>query len=579
MEYSDQASALLPDESDLLSESGPVFLSSRRIGARPGCNASGDLVDCPQNATILGAAKVTGRLATGMSLGALDADTTRESIRTYDKTTHTFGRTIVASPAGYGVVRLQQEFGASKSVLGVTLTSVQRDLDSLLAPNYTRHAYAGGADWVLRWDRGAYELRGWLGFSHLRGDSAAIDRVQRSPVHYFQRPDAQDSVGGYLHYDPTRTTYTGSAGSRWFRKTKGNWLYDLQYAWESPAYDPNDAGRLGNGDGRNVFAGLIYRQTKPRAWFQSYNAALSAFTEYDYGGDRQVLFTELYGQVVWKNLWDLSSYVDYLPRAFDHSATRGGPEMATPQSWNWVVRLASKFGAKNSWVGRVYYGENELGGQTYRLSGETSIRPSTRFQFSATPNYLRAITPRQYVMTVDTGGPAATIGSRYIFRQIDQSPFLIDLRANYTIGPDLTLELYGEPFAASGRYYGLGELAQPRTFDLRRYGTSGTTIVRDSTGNYTITDGASHTVTISNPDFNILSFRSNAVLRWEWRPGSTLYVVWAQNRFGYQPTARLVGFGDFADSFGARGDNFFSVKVSYWIPVNYGDALFLSSSV
>src|SRR5256712_1050303 len=568
MEYSDQASALLPDGNRLRRGSGRACCSPRRIGARPGCNASGDFVDCPQNATILGAAKVTGRLATGMSLGALAAVTSREWAQTYDTTTKTFGRTIVAPPAGYGVVRLQQEFGASKSVVGVTLTTVHRDLDSLLAPNYTRHAYAGGADWVLRWDRGAYELRGWLGFSNLRGDTAAIDRVQRSPVHYFQRPDAQDSVGGYLRYDPTRTTLTGSVGSLWFRKTKGNWLYDLQYAWESPAYDPNDAGRLGNADGRNAFVGIIYRQTKPRAWFQNYNAALSAFTEYDYGGDRQGLFTELYGEVVLKNFWDLSSYFDYQQRCFDHSATRGGPEMATPQSWNWVVRLASKFGAKNSWVGRVYYGENELGGQTYRLSGEISIRPSTRFQLSATPNYLRAITPRQYVMTVDTGGPAATFGSRYIFGQIDQSTFLLDLRANYTIGPVFTLELYGEPFAASGRYYGLGELAQPRTFDLRRYGTSGTTIVRDSTGNYTITDGASHRVTIPNPDFNIRSFRSNAVLRWEWRPGSTLYLVWAQNRFGYQPTARLGGFGDLAHSFGARGDNFFAVKVSYWIPVH-----------
>src|SRR2546428_4145065 len=215
MEYSDQASALLPDESDLLSESGPVFLSSRRIGARPGCNASGDLVDCPQNATILGAAKVTGRLATGMSLGALAAVTSREWAQTYDTTTKTFGRTIVAPPAGYGVVRLQQEFGASKSVVGVTLATVHRDLDSLLAPNYTRHAYAGGADWVLPWGRDAYELRGWLMFSIWRGDTSDINRVQQSSVHYFQRPDAH-----YLTYDPARTTLTGSVGSIWFRKTK-----------------------------------------------------------------------------------------------------------------------------------------------------------------------------------------------------------------------------------------------------------------------------------------------------------------------------------------------------------------------
>jgi len=561
--FFDEKRPFFTEGSRLLGGSGPSYFYSRRIGARPSCNASGDFVDCPQNATILGAAKVTGRLATGMSLGALAAATGRESARTYDATTNSFGRTVVAPPAGYGVVRLQQEFGASKSVVGVTLTTVHRDLDSLLAPNYSRHAYAGGADWVLRWDRGAYELRGYAGFTHLRGDARDINRVQRSPVHYFQRPDAR-----YLTYDSTRTTFTGSVADIWFRKTKGNLLFDLEYGWESPAYDPNDAGRLGNADGRTGFAGLIYRQTKPRAWFQNYTVTLSSFTEYDFGGDRQILFSELYGEVTLKNFWNLSSYVDYLPGSQDHSATRGGPVMATASSWNWVVRLASKFGAKNSWVGRVYYGEDELGGETYRLSGEISIRPSTRFQVSATPNYLRAIDPRQYVTTFDGTGPAATYGSRYVFAQIDQSTFLMQLRANYTLGPDLTLELYGEPFAASGRYYGLGELAAARGFNLRQYGTSGTTIARSAAGDYTITDnGGADTLQIPNPDFNILSFRSNAVLRWEWRQGSTLYLVWAQNRFGYQPTARLVGFRDLTDSFGASGDNFLALKVSYWIPV------------
>jgi hypothetical protein len=265
----------------------------------------------------------------------------------------------------------------------------------------------------------------------------------------------------------------------------------------------------------------------------------------------------------------VSSYVDFQPRSFDHSATRGGPQIATPQSWNWVVRLSSAFGAKTGWVARVYYGEDELGGETYRLSGEISIRPSSRFQFSATPNYLRDITARQYVMTVDTGGSANTYDKRYVFGRIDQSTFLIDLRANYTIGPDLSVEVWGEPFAANGRYYGLGELAAPRTFNLRGYGTSGTTITRDSTsGDYTVTDGPSHTVAIPNPDFNFVSFRSNAVLRWEWRPGSTLYVVWAQDRGNSQSLIRGVGFRDLVNSFGARGDNFFAVKVSYWIPVN-----------
>ena len=242
--------------------------------------------------------------------------------------------------------------------------------------------------------------------------------------------------------------------------------------------------------------------------------------------------------------------------------------MRTTASWNYVIQLSNSFGAKTSWNGRIYYGEDELGAETYRLSGRLSIRPSTAFQFTVTPNYLRAMSSRQYVATFGSGGPAATYGSRYVFAQIDQSTYLMQLRANYTIGPDLTLELYGEPFAASGKYRGFGELTAARTFDLREYGTSGTTISRDSVGNYLVTDnGGADTLNIDNPDFNILSFRSNAVLRWEWRPGSTLYLVWAQDRFGFTPAGRLVGFRELFDSFGAQGDNFLAVKISYWIPV------------
>ena len=548
--------------SQLLRGNGPSYFYSRRIGARPPCSASGDFVECPQNATILGAAKVTGRLASGMSLGGLAAVTGRESARTYDTATATYGRVPVAPLAGYGVARLQQEFGASKSVVGVTLTTVQRDVDSLLAPRYNKQAYTGGADWVLRWDRGAYVLRGWLGFSHIRGDSTAIIRVQRSPVHFFQRPDAN-----YVDVDSSATALTGSVANVDFAKTKGNWLYNFGGGWESPGYDPNDAGRLGNADGRFASVNVRYRQTKPRGKLQNWGAGLYNGAEYDFGGDRQYHIAELYADFTFKNFWNIGTYFDFFPASFDHSATRGGPTMRTAQSWNYVVQLSNSFGAKTSWNGRVYYGEDELGGETYRLSGRLSIRPSTRFQFSATPNYLRALSPRQYV-TAFAGGPAATYGSRYVFARIDQSTFLIQLRANYTITPDLTLEVYGEPFAASGRYYGFGELARARSFQLREYGTSGTTIARDPSGDYIVTDnGGADTLSIRNPDFNILSFRSNAVLRWEWRQGSTLYLVWAQDRFAFDPRGRLVGFGDLADSFSAQGDNFLALKISYWIPV------------
>ncbi|HJQ65321.1 MAG TPA: DUF5916 domain-containing protein, partial [Gemmatimonadales bacterium] len=426
---------------------------------------------------------------------------------------------------------------------------------------YTRRAFAGGLDWLLRWNRGIYQLSGWLGFSHLKGTAPAIDRVQRSAVHFFQRPDA-----AYVHYDSLRTSLTGTVANFVLSKTGGgHWLYDLGAGWEAPAYDPNDAGRLSSADERFGYAALRYRETRPSWKFQNYSVGLFANGGWDFGGDRQYLFTELSWDVTFRNFWTINGYFDFLPRSFDHNATRGGPTMATPQSWNVVTRVGNNFGAKTSWNARVYYGEDELGGETYRLSGGLSLRPGPQWQLSVTPNYLRDITSRQYLDSAP-GGPAATFGTRYLFSFIDQSTFLMQLRLNYTLRPELTLDLYAEPFAASGRYYGLGELAAARGFGLLRYGTSGTTIARDQAGDYTITDGAD-TILVANPDFNVLSFRSNAVLRWEWRPGSTLFLVWQQNRFGFDTRGAHVGPRDLWDSFRATGDNFLAIKASYWFSV------------
>ena len=563
--FFDERRPFFTEGSQLLRGNGPSYFYSRRIGGPPRGAADGSFVDYPGNTTILGAAKVTGRLASGVSLGALGAVSGRETARTvvFDTTgVPLYGRPPVAPLAGYGVARLQQEFGAGASVIGLTLTGVTRDLSDgggdSLADLYTRRAIAGGADWVHRWDRGAYELRGWLGFSHIVGAVPAIDRVQRSAVHFFQRPDA-----GYLRYDSLRTALTGTIANLQLAKNGGgHWLYRFGAGWESPAYDPNDVGRLSNADGRNGFINLRYRETKPSRVFQNYEVGVFSDGEWDFGGERQFLFAELAGNVTLRNFWTVNSYFDFIPRSFDHSATRGGPTMATPQSWNFVTNVGNSFGAKTKWNARVYYGQDELGGETYRLSGGLSLRPGPRWQLSVTPNYLRDITPRQFVDSAP-GGPAATYGTRYLFAFIDQSTFLMQLRLNYTLRPDLTLDLYAEPFAASGRYYGLGELAAAREFGLRRYGTGGTTLARDSVGDYTITDGAD-TILVANPDFNVLSFRSNVVLRWEWRPGSTLFLVWQQNRFGFDTRGEHVGPRDLWDSFRATGDNFLAIKASYW---------------
>ncbi|MBF8300614.1 MAG: hypothetical protein HW394_984, partial [Acidobacteria bacterium] len=172
----------------------------------------------------------------------------------------------------------------------------------------------------------------------------------------------------------------------------------------------------------------------------------------------------------------------------------------------------------------------------------------------------------QYVTTLAGGGPA-TFGRRYIFAHVDRSTYSTQFRLNYTFKPDLTLDFYGEPFAASGRYDHVGELAAARTRLRRLYGTEGTTLTPLADGSQVVTDGAT-SFTLRNRDFNVESFRSNLVLRWEWRPGSTLYVVWQQDRSLEEMVPTRVSPADMFSSLGRRGDNFFAIKASFWLSPN-----------
>ena len=187
-----------------------------------------------------------------------------------------------------------------------------------------------------------------------------------------------------------------------------------------------------------------------------------------------------------------------------------------------------------------------------RLSGGVAVRPGPRWQLSLDPNFLR-YESRQYVATFTTGGPAETFGRTYVFAQLDRSELIADVRLSYLFTPDLSLELYAQPFASSGRYHDFGDLLAAGGRALRPIGGDTTRLVR--TGN-------------AVSDFNVRSFRSNAVLRWEWRPGSTLYVVWQQDRSGDRGRIAHVGPGSLLETLDAPGDNFLAMKVTYWLPLH-----------
>jgi hypothetical protein len=557
--FFDERRPFFLEGNDLLSGVSNNFYYSRRIGAAPPIRPGGEFVDQPRATTILGAAKLSGRLASGTSIGVLGAVTGEESARTFS-TGGPIEAFRVAPRTAYGVGRVEQEFGPPGSVAGMMATFVSRDLpegDPLAAALVRRAATLGG-DIILRMRDGEYEARGFFGGSHITGDAAAIDRVQRSSAHYFQRPDA-----AYPGYDPTRTSLTGiKSGWNIARRTgrHWNWQYDGQI--ESAGFESNDLGRLSSADGVESGAQISYRETVPGRWYRNYLLQLRHQRNLTYDGIRRAGSWQSFGSITWPNFWQTELSVNQTMRAQDERLTRGGPLMGRPRGWNIEFEGENNDASRTRVEFGAEYGRDEDGGLVFGLGTDWTIQPGSRWELSVEPSYLRQVDVRQYLTTL-AGGSAATFGSRYVFGEVDRSTYSTSVRLNYTFKPDLTLDLYAEPFAASGRYSRIGELIAARSRFLRVYGTDGTTLETLADGTSRVSDGGA-TFDLRPRDFNVQSFRSNLVLRWEWRPGSTLFLVWQQDRAASEIARERIGIADMFDSLRARGDNFFVIKASYW---------------
>jgi len=540
------------------------FFYTRRIGAPPHGGVSASFLSRPQNSTILGAAKLSGRLTPSLSIAALGALTDREFARTFDVTTGRLGRVRIEPVTAYGATRMVKRFGAAGSTAGVMLTGVHRDLAAAdpLGGILTRDAWSGGTNGTFRFSRGKYEARWTAGWSYVRGDTAALRRIQQASSHYLQRPDARE--GGF---DPRRTSLAGYTVVYRVEKLGGrHWLWDIGGEVESPTFEINDLGRLTAANDIDNYVDVRYREDAPSRSLYSYTVGLSSRIGYNFGGVRQYTSVSLSPSLTWRNYLQTFGQVSLDFAATSDALTRGGPLMGTPR----VLRISGGFETNDRVATYVSvstdFRRDDLGGWGYGSNLNLTTRPAGQWEFSVAPRFQRAVEPRQYVGT-RAGGPAATFGQRYIFSFIDRSTLSAQLRASYLLKPDLTVELYAEPFAASGRYFGFGELPVSRSRTLRTYGTDGTTIARGADGSVRVTDGAD-LFTLLNPDFNTISFRSNVVLRWEWRPGSTLFLVWQQNRSAVETRGDLVGPGRLWDAFTAGGDNFLALKITYWLPAN-----------
>ncbi|WP_257453375.1 carbohydrate binding family 9 domain-containing protein [Archangium lipolyticum] len=540
------------------SGNGPNYFYSRRVGGAPRLSAEADFVRSPQASTLWGAAKLTGRLSSGLSLGALGAFTGDAFADTYDFSTREQGRVKLDSRTGFGVLRAQQELGPGGSVVGATFTSLLRDIGAGegLTLQLAREAYTGGADFRLRLLDGEYVLSGYAGGSVVRGDPAAITRIQESSAHFFQRPDQK-----HVRVDPRATSMTGyTVGARLERVSGEHWLWNASVGADSPGFELNDVGQLDNADNLDVNLGLRYRETNPGRLLRNWELGLAASSNWNYGLSRQASSLELTGSATFPNFWSGNLRVTYLPRALSDTLTRGGPLMQTGQGVDTSFSLDNSFSETTRWNVNGGAWAFETGSRGGYVGASLTLQPHRRLRLGIEPTASLYTDGVQYVDTLE-GGRAETFGNRYVFGAVQRREVALRLRANLFLSPDLSIEAYAEPFASSGSFGGFGELERAGGRTPRRYDS----FTRLPDGGLQLVDGGT-SFRLDDPDFNLRSFRSNVVLRWEWRPGSTLFLVWQQNRYTDSFRGNALAPRFLGDALAAPGGHTFALKLSWWFP-------------
>ncbi|MDB4914868.1 MAG: putative rane associated hydrolase [Gemmatimonadetes bacterium] len=546
---------------------------SRRIGRSPqgadlAANA-GQYADIPENSTILGAAKVTGRTESGLTVGLLNAVTRKESARVSSPGVPEFSR-AVEPLTNYFVGRVKRDYRDGDIVVGGFATSVIRNLDdAALADRLNKHAESVGADLVLNWDRKNYSLLATTELSNIEGSPAAILRAQTSSARYYQRPDRQFSHGCFLSgcYDPTATSMRGLAGYARIAKDGGNLNWETAVNTRTPGFEMNDISFQSRADYIWQVANVLYNWTIPTSWYRYAYLSAGGQQQVTYDGvlnDRQL---QLSGGGQTLNFWNLNGFYLNRPRVFDDRQLRGGPIAVRPASS--VVSGNLSTDGRSALVFNVspQFMRNEEGGFSSYVSASARLKPASNVAITFGPSYQLSTVKQQYVSTIADSTATAFYGKRYVLSSLTQKTLSLDTRLAVTFTPSMTLELYAQPFIASGDYFGFGEYDAPRELHKSVYGTDRGTIAVTAGGFTVDPDGAgpARSFAIGNPDFTVRSLQGNAVFRWEYRPGSTLFLVWTQQRNSADASGSLDFSRDRTDLLTAHPDNIFLVKYSYWL--------------
>ncbi|NWF89575.1 MAG: carbohydrate binding family 9 domain-containing protein [Ignavibacteriaceae bacterium] len=547
---------------------GANIFYSRRIGRAPqGSLPSYDYADVPSGTHILGAAKISGRVFNDWQVGTIQALTRREHA---DIDLAGQRSSAEIEPLSYyGVFRIRRDFNRGNQGLGILSTLTNRFFnDPALKSQLNQNAFVLGSDgWVFLDQERTYVLTGWAALSRVSGDSKRMIALQRGAGHYYQRPDAS-----HLGVDSSATSLMGYAGRIMLNKNRGALTLNTAVGWLSPGFEVNDLGFGAYSDLINTHFALSYNFTEPTSYYHNAGISAAAFGGFDFGGNKTLHGYFLSGYLFFSDLSGVRVSFTYNPESYNARRTRGGPLTLNPINRSYTLDLNTD--NRQWWVlnagADASIGDNLNNHQLY-ANVEFKITPTLTLQVG--PEYSRDIFHAQWIGAYNDLQAKETFDRRYVFAHLEQTTLAADIRTDWIISPTLSLQVYVQPLIASGKYSEFKTLRKAKSYEFLNYGSNGSTITNNLTSSGDIEsyrldpdgNGPANSYEISNPNFNFLSLRGSAVLRWEYLPGSTLYFVWTQNRADVEPTGEF-NFGRSVENlFDLRADNIFLIKLSYWL--------------
>ncbi|MCU7552090.1 carbohydrate binding family 9 domain-containing protein [Chitinophagaceae bacterium LB-8] len=533
---------------------------SRRIGHTPSFYPSineHEFMNYPDNTTILGSAKLSGKTAKGLSLGILESLTSTE----YAKVDSMGKRkSISVEPlTNYSIARVQQDFKQGNTVLGGIITSTNRFINAPQLKFMNRNAYTGGIDLLHQWHDKEYYLDAKLVASNIVGSHEAMTNLQQSSARYYQRPDIH-----YAQFDTAISRLSGYGGDiRIGKGSKGLWRYSTELIWRSPGLDFNDIGFMQMADIIKQRNSVYYFINKPVSIFRTFNISLSETNNWDFGLRYLSSNTNLSAYFELVNKWAINTSVSYTSQSLDTRILRGGSAMLIPSVWYQSLYVRTDPSKKLSCELNAELSTSGCGSaQYYSFQPGIKYTPINTLKLSTSFNYSGNRNDLQFITTANNSSE-----QRYILGKINQQTLGTTFRVDYNITPELSIQYYGSPFATIGNY---SEFKRITNSKANNYPDRFSGLIPKLNGNtYEVSENNNGIVNYNfwNPDFDFSQFRSNLVFRWEYRPGSQFYLVWSQERTDFvQPGTKglLDGMSVIRN---ISPKNIFLIKFNRWFSI------------